>query len=112
MGLSFWEPSRPWALPRVLQLQPESEPHVGSDFGAGREHAAVCSQRMRAALSSSPSAAALLQRGLPKGGAEMVALEGATEIPRHGSREREAKRAEPTLQGACQKSQSISERGG
>ena len=43
--------------------------------------AALSAERMRAALSSPAGAPALLQRRVPGGGAEMVAVEGAAKIP-------------------------------
>src|SRR5580658_3796504 len=43
--------------------------------------AALSAERLRGALSSAAGAPALLQRGLPGGGAEMVALESPGEIP-------------------------------
>src|SRR4051794_14698422 len=50
----------------------------------------VSAERLRPTLSSAASAPALLQRGLPGCGAEVVALEGAAEIPGDEVRQREA----------------------
>jgi hypothetical protein len=45
---------------------------------------------MRPILSAATGEPALLQRGMPEGGAEMVALEGATEISGYKVRQSEA----------------------
>jgi hypothetical protein len=63
-------------------------------------HAAMSAQRVRAALSSPASTPALLQRALPGGGAEMVAVEGATTISGDGTGQTATKRSEPALPGA------------
>ncbi len=47
-------------------------------FSTPAAHAVLSAERMRAALSSPAGAPALLQRALPGGGAEMVAVEGAS----------------------------------
>jgi hypothetical protein len=54
---------------------------------------------MRALLSSSASAPALLQRALPGGGAAMVAVEGAATIPgdKGWQTEKEQSRPAPTF---------------
>ena len=74
--------------------------------GPPSANAAMSAERVRAALSSSASAPALLQRELPGGGAEMVAVEGAATIPGDSERPTEAERAEPALPGARPKPES------
>lgn len=69
-------------------------------IGPSASEAAMSAQRVRAALSSAASAAALLQRVLPGSGPAMVAEEGAAKIPGDGSGQTEAERAKPTLPGA------------
>src|ERR1039457_6433711 len=64
--------------------------------------AAVPAQGMRAALLAATRAAALLQRRVPEGGAGLVAVEGAGEIPGHRDRQTETQRAKPALSGARQ----------
>jgi len=59
---------------------------------------------MRAALSSAAGAPPLLQRGLPGGGTEMVAVEGTAAVPGDDIRQKETERAKPALPGARQKS--------
>jgi hypothetical protein len=44
---------------------------------------------VRAAVSSATSATAVLQRGLPESGAEVVAVESAAEVPKHQWRQAE-----------------------
>jgi hypothetical protein len=62
--------------------------------------AALSAERLRGALSSSAGAPALLQRALPGGGAEMVAVEGATTIPGDGTGQTATERPKPALPGA------------
>jgi len=69
-------------------------------MGTPAADAAVSAERMRAAVSSLPSTAALLQRRVPPGGAEMVALESPREIPGDGGRQAETERPKPALPGA------------
>src|ERR1035438_1188891 len=57
--------------------------------------AALSAERLRGALSSSAGAPALLQRALPGGGAEVVAVEGAATIPGDEGGQAEAERAKP-----------------
>src|ERR1035438_10245070 len=63
--------------------------------------AALSAERLRGALSSSAGAPALLQRALPGGGAEVVAVEGAATIPGDEGGQAEAERAKPAPSGAC-----------
>ena len=67
--------------------------------------ARLSAEGMRAAFSSPASAPALLQRGLPEGSAEMVALESPREISGDDGGPAETERAKPTLPGARQKSE-------
>src|ERR1019366_1121312 len=62
--------------------------------------AAVPAQGTRAALLAATRA--LLQRRVPEGGAGLVAVEGAGEIPGHSDRQTETQRAKPALSGARQ----------
>src|SRR5580700_7169300 len=73
--------------------------------------ASLSTKGMRAALSSSASAPALLQRALPGGGAEVVAVEGAATIPSDGAGSAETERAKPTLPGTRQKPETTGARG-
>src|ERR1700674_4956778 len=73
--------------------------------------ARLSAEGMRAAFSSPTSAPALLQRGLPEGGAEMVALESPREISGDDGGPAETERAKPALPGARQKPETIKARG-
>ena len=73
--------------------------------------AALFAEGMRAALSSSADAPALLQRALPGGSAEMVALEGATTLSGDGGGPTETERAKPALPGTRQESDTARIRG-
>ena len=64
--------------------------------------AAVSAERVRAAFSSPASAPAVLQPELPAGSPEVVAVEGAAEIPDDGRRQAETQRAKPALPGTGQ----------
>jgi hypothetical protein len=66
---------------------------------------------MRAALSPTASARAVLQRPLPGGGAEMVAMEGPGEIPSHADGQTEAEWTRPALPGARPEPETTRERG-
>jgi hypothetical protein len=65
-----------------------------------------------ATLSSSAGASALLQRTLPGGGTEVVALEGATTISGGDGGQAETQRPKPALPGARQEPENIRARGG
>ena len=80
-------------------------------IGPPAANAYLSAERMRAALSSSASAPALLQRALPGGGAEMGAVEGAATIPGDGAGPTETERAKPALSGALQKAENTRSRG-
>jgi len=69
-------------------------------FGTPAAEAALSAERMRAALSSPAGAPALLQRALPEGGAEMVAMEGTAAIPGDEGGPTETERAKCALPGA------------
>ena len=73
--------------------------------------ARLSAEGMRAAFSSPTSAPALLQRGLPEGGAEMVALESPRDISGDGGVPTETERAKPALPGARQKPETTRARG-
>jgi len=66
---------------------------------------ALSAERMRTALSSSSGEPTLLQRGVPEGGAAMVALEGAAAIPGDAVWQNQADRPEPALSRARQSPQ-------
>lgn len=72
---------------------------------------AVSAQRVRAAFSFPTGAAALLQRGLPQGGAEVVALEGAATLPGNDGGQAEPQRPKPALPGAGPQPEPPGERG-
>jgi len=69
-------------------------------MGAPAAGPAVSAERLRAAFSSAASPAAVLQRGVPPGGAAMVALEGAAGLPGDGDGQAETQRPKPALPGA------------
>ena len=63
----------------------------------------MSAERMRVAISSKAGVPALLQRGMPEGGAEMVAVEGPATIPDDEGGQTETERPKPALPGAGQK---------
>jgi hypothetical protein len=63
-------------------------------------NAYLSAEGMRAAFPSSASTAALLQRALPGGGAEVVAVESTATIPGDGAGPAETERPKPALPGA------------
>src|SRR5271169_3970569 len=65
--------------------------------------AVLPAQRVQATFSSPSGGPALLQRGLPEGGAEMVAVEGPATIPKTGGGATETQRSKPALSRARQK---------
>src|SRR5580692_1553734 len=71
----------------------------------------LSAEGMRAALSSSASAPALLQRALPGICAAMVAVEGAATIPGDKGWPTETERARPALPGARQEPETTRARG-
>jgi hypothetical protein len=64
-------------------------------FDTPAAYAALSAERMRPALSSPAGAPAVLQRALPGGGAEMVAVEGAATIPGDDGGQTETQRPKP-----------------
>ena len=74
--------------------------------------AALSAERLRAALSTPPGAAALLQRALPEGSAEMGEVEGTATVPGDDTGQAETERAKSALPGAGAKPQSASTREG
>src|SRR5271169_1755872 len=80
--------------------------------GAPSAGAALSAERMRAAFSSATGAPALLQRGLPGGGAAMVGVEGAATLPGDEGRPAETERAKPALPGAGPETGTPRARGG
>ena len=72
-------------------------------IGSSAAEPAVFAERLRAAFSSPAGAPALLQCGLPEGGAAMVAVEGATTVSCDGTGPGETERAKPAPPGARQK---------
>src|SRR5580704_16236974 len=73
--------------------------------------AELSAERMRTALSSSASTPALLQRGLPGGGAEMVAVEGAATISGDRRGQAETEGTKPALPGVGQEPETPRARG-
>ena len=61
-------------------------------------------------VSSATGAAALLQRAVPEGGADLVAVEGPGDLSGHGGRQTEAQRAKPPLPAARQESKTTNRR--
>jgi len=80
-------------------------------IGAPAADAALSAERMRAALSPPPGAPALLQRTLPRGGAAMVAVEGAATIQGDEGGQTETQRPKPALPGAGPQPETIGARG-
>ena len=64
--------------------------------------AVVFAERVQAAFSSAAAAPAVLQRGLPGGGAEVVAVESPATVPRNGGGPSATQRSKPALPGARQ----------
>ena len=60
-------------------------------------------------VSSATSAAALLQRAVPEGGAGLVAVESPVDLSGHGDGQTAAQRAKPTLPGARQEPKTTSQ---
>ena len=95
----------------ITSRGPSRESYQASQKARGRAAAegppapkpTVSAERMRATLSSSAGAAAVLQRTLPGGSAEMVAVEGPAEIPGQNGGPTETQRPKPALPGADQK---------
>ncbi len=79
--------------------------------GTAATAARLSAERMRAAFSSAASAPAVLQRALPGGGAQVVAVEGAATISGNGGRPGETQRPKPALPGARQEPEASSARG-
>jgi hypothetical protein len=69
-------------------------------------------QRVRSTFSSAESEPALLQRGMPEGGAKVVTMEGSAEIPGNEVRQRETDGPKPALSRAHQKPPTTRARGG
>jgi len=67
--------------------------------GSPAADTAMLAERLRGAHSPPASAPALLQRGVPEGGTEMVAVEGAAELPGDGGGPTEEEWAKPALYG-------------
>jgi hypothetical protein len=80
-------------------------------IGPPTAEATVPAERVRTAFSSPASAPALLQREVPGGGAEVVAVEGPGEIPCYHGGQTETERSEPALPGADQKPETTGARG-
>lgn len=73
--------------------------------------AAVSVERLRAAFSSAAGKPAVLQRALPPGGAEMVAVEGPAEVPHNGRGQGETQRPKPALPATGQEPETSRARG-
>jgi len=73
---------------------------------------ALSAERLRAAVSSATSGPAVLQREMPGGSAEVVAVESAAEVPNHSGRQAETQRAKPALPGTRQEPEAVRTRGG
>src|ERR1700685_243253 len=72
-------------------------------FSTPAAHAVLPAEGMRTTLSSPAGAPALLQRRMPEGGAEMVAVESPREIPGVGGGPNETERSKAPLAGARQR---------
>jgi len=84
---------------RGLYLPIRASPMHWRTEGAGAPPAnpAMPAQRMPAKVSPAAGAATLLRTGVPEGGAEVVALEGAAAIPGDRSGQRKTQRAKSAL---------------
>jgi hypothetical protein len=91
------EPSRESYTP--AQKSSDSPAEVPGTAAAA---AVLSAEGMRTAFPSATGATAVLQRAVPEGGAEVVAVEGAAEVPNHGQRETETQRPKRALPGARQ----------
>ena len=69
-------------------------------IGPATAEAAVSAEGVRGVVSSAAGAAAVLQRGLPGGGQEVVAAEGAGDLPGDHGGPAETEGPKPTLPGA------------
>ena len=85
---------------------------AGEAGGPPAAGAAVSAEGMRASISSAAVAPALLQRGLPGSGAEVVAVEGAATLPGDGRGQAETERPKPALPGAGAQPGTRTARGG
>jgi hypothetical protein len=74
--------------------------------------ATVSAQMLRAAFSTPTSTPAVLQRGVPRRSAKVVAVEGPTTLPGNGGRPTETEWAKPALPGTGQKPETAGARGG
>ena len=103
-------PSREFYTPsRKSRVWPAEAP--GPPAAGCRQGAAMSVERMRAAFSSPAGAPAVLQPGLPGGGAAMVTLEGTATLPGEGGEQTETERPKPALPGAGQKPETARARG-
>src|ERR1041384_6466230 len=73
---------------------------------------ALSAERVRAACASAARASALLQRGVPGEGAEVVAVEGAAEVPPNNRWQAAAQRPKRALPRARQKPETTRAGGG
>src|SRR5712692_4569741 len=84
-------------------LSPKSRGWPAEAPGTSAADAALSVEVMRGALPSPAGSPTLLQRALPGGSAEMVALESPREISGDDGGPTETERRKPTLPGAHQK---------
>jgi hypothetical protein len=80
-------------------------------FGPPAADAALSAERMRAALSAAAGTPAILLRGMPGGGTEMVAAESPRKIPGNGGGPTKTEGAKPALPGAREKPEAGRARG-
>ena len=95
--MSFRETKSRGACRGFYTFCPESGTRGGAP--AASAHAPLSAERLRTAFPAAAVANALLQRGVPARGADLVTLESTAELSRHEGRKRQAQPAKPALSG-------------
>ena len=75
-------------------------------------HAAVSAERVRTAFSSAAVATTLLQRALPGGRTEMVAMEGPAALSGDDGGQTETERSKPAIPGTSAAQETFTARAG
>jgi hypothetical protein len=100
-GLSFWESSPPMGPSESPTRHRKNQADAPTETpGLAAAAADVSAERVRTEVSSTASAAAVLQRAVPGGGAEVVAVESSTPVPGNSGGSKETEWAKPALPGA------------
>ncbi len=115
-----YSPPGPELLGVITSRGPSRESYTPTRKSRGRPteaiapsaaEAALSIEGLRAALSSTASAAALLQRAVQGGGAAMVAVEGAATVSQGDGGPTETQPPKPALPGADQEPETTRARG-